>query len=200
MTSEPAVAGLLTRRLPSYVGQGQGQVYRCARKSGALMWIFAIILGLPLVEIGLFVTLGAWLGLWATLGIVLGTAIFGFWLIRRQGQKARLDLRHALASGLDPMQALAADGLGIIAGVLLILPGFLTDTMGLLLLIPWVQRAMARVIANRSDRQMRARMAGRDWPPTPASAADRPDPDVIDGTWEELPKGANRGESGWTRH
>ena len=87
------------------------------------MWLIALILGLPLIEISLFVTVGAWLGLSVTLAIVVGTAVFGIWLIRRQGERAQRDLKTALRARSNPAQALASDVLMVVAGALLVLPG-----------------------------------------------------------------------------
>ena len=73
------------------------------------MWLLALILGLPLIEISLFVTVGAWLGLWVTLAIVIGTAAFGIWLIRNQGDTGAAGPASGHAKrGSNPAQALAA--------------------------------------------------------------------------------------------
>lgn len=205
MTSEPAVIGLFTCRLDAYVGERRAQVYRWSGNSGDDMWLFALIVGLPLVEISLFVTLGAWLGLWATLAIVVGTAALGFWLIRRQGDRARLDLREAMMSQADPGSALASGALRVVAGVLLILPGFLTDTLGALLLIPAVQRAVIAYATRRATQRVGAHLKQRVWEADTAAATSgsssvRRKDEIIDGTWEELPDDHPRRPSGWTRH
>lgn len=105
------------------------------------MWIFAAFLALPLIEIGLFVTLGGALGLWLTLGFVMGSALLGGFILRRGAlgvQKRR--------SGL--MQ-LAGSGFSMLSALLLILPGFMTSFIGALLLIPLVQRWIVLVIGQR---------------------------------------------------
>jgi UPF0716 protein FxsA len=155
------------------------------------MWFPAVLLIWPLVEIALFVVVGGWIGLWPTLGIVVGTALLGVWLIRQQGLQAGEGIRRAMAARTDPAAGLATGMLGLVAALLLILPGFLTDAIGLLLLVPPVRRSAATALARRSGTAAAAWGAG----------ARRPPPEVIDGTWEELrPDEARRPPSGWTRH
>jgi UPF0716 protein FxsA len=156
------------------------------------MWFPAILLVWPLVEIALFVTVGGWLGLWWTLTIVIGTGVLGVWLIRRQGLQAGEGIRRALAARTDPAATLAAGALGLVAAVLLILPGFLTDTLGALLLLPPIRRIVAGALARRAADLRVVRTAG---------GTSRSSPEVIDGTWEELPESERRRPpSGWTRH
>ena len=157
------------------------------------MWIPALFLLWPLAEIALFVTVGAWLGLWVTLGIVLGTGVLGVWLIRQQGLGAGEGIRRAMAARSDPAAALAEGALGLAAALLLILPGFLTDALGLLLLLPPVRRAVGASLARRAGP---AHVVWTDAAPGRPRA-----PDIIDGTWEELPsEERQQPPSGWTRH
>ncbi|MBD3763976.1 MAG: FxsA family protein [Rhodobacterales bacterium] len=141
----------------------------------------------PLVEIALFVTLGARLGLFGTLAVVLGTAVLGVALIRRQGAVTPATLRARMAAGADPGNALADGALIVLAGVLLVLPGFLTDALGGLLLIGPLRRGLLGALARRT---LVVRAAG----PAPA-----PGP-VIEGEWEEVDPPVRRPASGWTQH
>lgn len=105
------------------------------------MWIFAAFLALPLIEIGLFVTLGGVLGLWLTLGFVLGSALLGGFILRRGAMAAQ--------PGRAGLMHLAGSGFSMLAALLLILPGFLTSFIGALLLIPFVQRGIVLLIGHR---------------------------------------------------
>jgi UPF0716 protein FxsA len=158
------------------------------------MWFPVLLLIWPLVEIALFVTVGSAIGLWATLAVVIGTGVLGVWLIRRQGLHAGERLRQAMSSRRDPGVGLAETVLGLGSGILLILPGFLTDAIGGLLLIPAVRRAVAAALARRAG-------SGRVvWTEGPGARPTRDGPDVIDGTWEELPPDeSRRPPSRWTR-
>ncbi len=156
------------------------------------MWQFLPLLLWPFIEIGLFVTVGGWLGLWPTLAWVAGTAVLGFWIIRRQGERAQIAMRHGMAAMADPLSPMANGAMTVMAGVLLILPGFLTDALGLLLLLPPVRAALVALIARRVTVRGQAFTArgGR--------------ADIIDGEFIEvdapsLPRGPVRaGGSGWT--
>lgn len=114
------------------------------------MWIILGILALPLVEIGLFVTLGAKLGLWVTLAWVILTGMLGVVLLRAAALGGGDGLRRGLQEGVhDPLSPLAHRALVGVAAVLLILPGFFTDAMGLVLLLPPVRTLIIRGLAGR---------------------------------------------------
>jgi UPF0716 protein FxsA len=114
------------------------------------MWIVVALLALPLVEIGLFVTLGAQLGLWLTLAWVVLTGVAGVLLLKGLALAGRRGLRDGLQEGLqDPLSPIAHKALMGVAGVLLILPGFFTDALGLILLLPPVRSLLIGQIARR---------------------------------------------------
>lgn len=157
-----------------------------------MMWLFAVLILWPLVEISLFVTLGGWLGLWLSLAIVIGTAVLGGLTIRSQGALGAAAIRSALQQGRDPTKPAARGALNILGGVLLMLPGFLTDAAGLLLLLPPVQAGLIRLLAARHLGRGRRQAA--------------PTIEVLEGEWSrveptklEVP-GMTRPPSGWTRH
>ena len=136
---------------------------------------------LPLVEIALFVVVGAWIGLWATLAVVIGSGALGVAILRRLGTPSIDRVRGDLLTPLADRALLA------MAAMLLILPGFLTDTLGLLLLVPLVRRLVVGLIAVR----LKA-----------ATSGVRPDTTVIDGEFYEIEPETRelRPPSGWTRH
>lgn len=117
------------------------------------MWIILGILALPLVEIALFVTVGARLGLWLTLAWVVLTAFGGIVLLRSlsrsgMGQADFVEgFRGRMAE--DPLSPIVHQGLIAMAALLLILPGFFTDTLGLLLLVPPLRTLFIRLMARR---------------------------------------------------
>lgn len=125
------------------------------------MWIMLGILALPLVEIGLFVTLGAKLGLWLTLAWVILTGVLGVLLLRGMALGGREGLQRGVREGLhDPLSPLAHRALIGVAAVLLILPGFFTDALGLLLLLPPVRTGLIRLMARRMPRVVVVRRGG----------------------------------------
>jgi UPF0716 protein FxsA len=158
------------------------------------MWLLIAFIAVPLIEIGLFIKVGGLIGLWPTLAIVLLTAIAGTWLVRRQGALALAELRGSLNELRDPTEPIAHGALILFAGALLLTPGFFTDTMGILLLIPPVRSAVLRYLASRV-RVERFSVGGM--PPRREPWR----PDVIDGEYHEVgPDDRPRGASGWTRH
>ena len=110
------------------------------------IWILAIFIGVPLMEIMLFIKIGAYIGLWYTLAIVVITAIIGTALIRRQGLQTLNRAQHEMQSQRLPVQELFEGICLIISGVLLLTPGFLTDFFGFMLLVPPLRRVLGHYL------------------------------------------------------
>ncbi len=160
------------------------------------MWFIAAMLALPLIEIALFVTVGGWLTLWPTLAIVLCTGFMGVLILRLQGLRAMSDMQSAVQNMQSPVLPLAHGGLIMVAGVLLILPGFLTDTLGALLLIPLVRSWAIKGFKSRF-RVFAVQPKTADWREGPQS---RYGDEVIDAEFSEVTpdRPALRGNSRWT--
>jgi UPF0716 protein FxsA len=106
------------------------------------MGFLPFIVALPLIEIAGFVLIGPYLGVGGTLAEIILTGMLGMAIIRRQGFETLVRLRAATNAGETPLPVAADGGARVLAGVLLTVPGFFTDAIGLLLLIPPV-RALA---------------------------------------------------------
>ena len=149
------------------------------------MRLIVLFLALPLVEIGLFVTVGGWLGLWPTLALVLASAVLGVAVLRGQGLRAMAGLQAAQAARgailSNPLSPLAHNALIMLAGMLLLLPGFLSDAIGVLLLIPPLRRGLIHLLG----RALRARAVPAGFAAAPGR---RPDPagDWVDAEFEEI--------------
>lgn len=146
-----------------------------------------VILGLllwSLIEIGLFATVGGAIGLFATWAVVIGTGFLGLAILRGAGPKRMVGVRTVDLGG-----PLARGILRGLAGVLLMLPGFLTDAIGLLLLIPAVQGA---VLAH-----LKRRFAGKFTVSRGFGGAHRDDP--IEGEAIEIEPERLEKPSGWTK-
>ncbi|MCT8972203.1 FxsA family protein [Microbaculum marinisediminis] len=110
--------------------------------------LFALFLGIPIAEIALFVVIGEQIGVLATIAIVILTAIAGAWLVRRQGLETLAKARADIDRNVLPTDAMS-EGLAIlVAGALLLTPGFLTDAIGFTLLVPPARRVIVSAIAG----------------------------------------------------
>jgi UPF0716 protein FxsA len=108
--------------------------------------LLVIGLGLPIMELFLLIEVGARIGAPETIFLVMATAVAGLYFVRGQGAKMLTRFR----SGQVPAHAEVLHGpLLALAAVCLMLPGFITDTLGLLLLVPPVRHLVARWIVAR---------------------------------------------------
>lgn len=163
------------------------------------MWLFALFLAVPLIEIALFVEVGGLIGLWPTLLIVVLTALLGTALMRNQGALAMAQIRDSFNTLRDPAEPLAHGAMILFAGALLLTPGFFTDSVGFALLLPPVRRALFRWLGKRVQVQSfssHSQSQSREY-----YSAEHPG-DVIDGEFTEASpeKRPTHRPSGWTRH
>ena len=100
------------------------------------MWLFLLVIVVPIVEIVLFIKIGSLLGLWLTILVVVLTAIVGTNLVKSQGLNAIKEVQSSFLQGQDIARSLINGTLILIAGVLLLTPGFFTDFIGITFLIP----------------------------------------------------------------
>ncbi len=171
------------------------------------MWLLLAFVAVPLIEIALFIQVGGAIGLWPTLGVVVLTAIIGTWLMRAQGQLAMNNLRRSFSQLDDPSEPLAHGAMILIAGVLLLTPGFFTDALGFALLAPPVRTQVFNWVRKRvhvTRFEMGQRPGPRDVYPDPRAGNETGSDggEVIDGEFTEIPRGKspNHPGSGWTRH
>ncbi|MEJ6784163.1 FxsA family protein [Aminobacter sp. Piv2-1] len=108
-----------------------------------------LILALPLLEIAGFVVVGSEIGVLPTIGLVLLSAVVGSVLLRVQGFGVMTRIRNELDAGRDPSKELANGAMIVLAGILLLLPGFITDIIGILLFLPPVRELAWRFLRKR---------------------------------------------------
>jgi len=107
---------------------------------------FLIFVATPILEIVLFIQVGGLIGIVPTILVVIITAIVGSFLLRLQGSAVLQRTRTALRAGDLPVDPVI-DGMSLLmAGALLLTPGFFTDAVGFLLFVPPFRRALARRI------------------------------------------------------
>ncbi len=167
-----------------------------------------LILLLPILEIVGFIQVGDWLGAGPTIGLLALSAVVGVLLVRHQGLASLTRAQAAAARGEAPIGTVLDGFCAVLAGILLIIPGFLTDLLGLALLIRPLRRGIGRWLLGRlgaglpvftagqagfggqGGGQGGGRGFGADDPrnPTPNTAGDpfRPAPGVIDGDYRDV--------------
>ena len=164
------------------------------------MWIFLILIAVPIIEIGLFIELGGWVGLWPTLGLVVLTAILGGVLLRMQGFAAMARLQSSMAEGGDPVGPLAHGFMILVAGLLMLTPGFFTDAIGFSLLILPVRAGLIKWIGPKlAARAVHVDPNGAQRPQTRYDAGEDPiEADYID--LDDIDDSSRpKGTSGWSR-
>jgi UPF0716 protein FxsA len=110
--------------------------------------LVALFIGVPLIEIWVLIQVGQVIGPWWTILLLVADSLLGTWLIRREGGKAWRDLREAIETGRMPARELADGALILVGGTLMLAPGFVTDALGIWLILP-VTRPLARRLLTR---------------------------------------------------
>lgn len=124
------------------------------RRRGRLGWLLVVLfVGVPLLELYVLIQVGQVIGAWWTIALLVLASILGAAIVRREGSRAWRALVEALTQGRMPHRELADGALVLIGGTLLLTPGFTTDVVGALLVLPLTRpvfRALlARTVASR---------------------------------------------------
>ncbi len=108
-----------------------------------------LLLIVPGVEVLLFVIVGSRIGIGYTVTLVVSTALVGGWLVSYQGRATLFEARRDVAAGMLPARSLVHGVILLISGVLLLTPGFFSDLIGFVLLVPSVREAVRRWASTR---------------------------------------------------
>lgn len=125
-----------------------------SRRRRITTWVlFIAFVVVPLVEIYVLIQVGQVIGAWWTILLLVLDSILGTWLIRREGSRTWQALRQALQTGRMPARELADGALILVGGTLMLTPGFVTDALGILLILPvtrpFARRLLTRLVAQR---------------------------------------------------
>jgi len=156
--------------------------------------ILLAFIGVPLLEIAVFIQVGGAFGLGWTLALVVLTAVLGTALLRAQGMATLNRAKANLERGEVPMREVFDGACLLVGGALLLTPGFVTDTMGFLLLLPPVRAALLAWVSRNGRLQVHAtRMGGGAGPDMRGMGGDMGDPrggggtgPVIDVDYEDV--------------
>ena len=113
-----------------------------------LLPLVLLFIAVPIAELFVIIQVGQAIGVWWTIGILIADSILGSVLMRSQGRTAGRRFNEAIRAGRVPAREAVDGTLVIFGGALLLTPGFLTDVLGLVLLIP-PTRAIVRAILLR---------------------------------------------------
>ncbi len=151
--------------------------------------LFAVMIVVPILEIAVFILVGRYIGLWPTLAGIVLTALIGTMIIRHQGIGLIAAARRSIAAGEAPVGE-ALQGLALlIAGALLITPGFITDTIGFLVLIPPLRRRLAAALVAQAARRAELRVRTARTAAGSGTGRTRGADVVIEGEWREVEPG-----------
>ncbi|MEO3427832.1 FxsA family protein [Pelagibius sp. CAU 1746] len=110
--------------------------------------LLALFIGLPLLEVAVFIQVGEAIGVWPTIAATVATALAGSLLLRTQGLAALTRARAQMDQGQLPAREMFEGVCLVLAGALLLVPGFVTDAIGLLLFVPPARELLRLMIAR----------------------------------------------------
>lgn len=153
------------------------------------LYIIAGIILLPLIEISVFIWVGEIIGVLPTILLTVLAAIASTIMLRQQGLSLLTRMQKELDGGRAPGNEVMQGAMIVLASILLLIPGFVTDAIGLLLFVPPVREALAKFIIARSNVVI---MEG-------GSVQQQADDHVVDldaGDWSETHHGDNKATKG----
>lgn len=146
--------------------------------------LLVAFLAIPVIEIYLLIQVGSVIGAGWTIFIVIGTAILGASLLRQQGLETWSRLTQSIAQGQLPPTMLVEGILLLLSGAFLLTPGFFTDSIGFLFLIPPARKALASYLLSKGL-FMAAGMHSSTYSSTKSSRSNSTEYNVIEGEYEE---------------
>jgi UPF0716 protein FxsA len=118
--------------------------------------LFFLFTFFPLLELYILIKIGGYLGAFQTVALVILTALFGVVIARIEGLRKLQQIKQSLSQGIVPAEEMVDGVLIFVAGILLIIPGVLTDLFALVLLIPYTRTLFKRWLRRRFDRMVTA--------------------------------------------
>ena len=130
-----------------------------------MAWLLAVVfLVVPIVELAVILQVGQAIGVLETVALLVAVSVVGGWLVKREGVGVVSRISTAVQAGRVPGRDLADGALIVLAGALLITPGFLSDVLGIALLLPPVRAVIRPVLVGALARRaigVRVRPSGR---------------------------------------
>ncbi|MFQ2386146.1 FxsA family protein [Aeromonas dhakensis] len=120
--------------------------------------LFLLLVGLVVLELTVMIEVGSVIGALPTVGLLILTAVLGSSLVRSEGIKTLFNAQQKMQQGEMPGREVMGGMMLALAGLLLIIPGFVTDFFGILLLQPWLRNKLADKLIGSN--QFRMQMGG----------------------------------------
>lgn len=120
-----------------------------------------LLLAIPILEIAVFIFVGGEIGIFPTLAMIFVTAVIGTILLRLQGFALIARIRGEMQANRIPGRDLAHGAMLLAAGILLLTPGFVTDSIGFLLFVPPIRDAISAFVASRMKEAVIVQATGR---------------------------------------
>jgi UPF0716 protein FxsA len=140
-----------------------------------LLPLVLLFIAVPIAELFVIIQVGQAIGVWWTIGILIADSILGSVLMRSQGRIAWRRFNEAIRAGRVPAREVVDGALVIFGGALLLTPGFLTDILGLVLLLPPTRAIVRAILLRRFTHRL---VASATRPPPPR----RRRPEDVEGT------------------
>jgi len=140
----------------------------------------ALFVVVQIVEIWLLIQVGQAIGGWQTLVLLIADSLLGAWLLRREGRRTWRAFRLALQERRVPAREVADGVLVIFGGALLLTPGFLSDILGALFLLPPTRALIRKVFLRRAMSRITVTMAGAPMPPRGSRRSDDVEGTAVD--------------------
>jgi UPF0716 protein FxsA len=116
--------------------------------------LVVLFIGVPFVEIYVLLQVGHAIGVVNTLGLLILVSVVGAWLAKREGLGVLRRMQHSIEAGRVPGTELVDGFLILLAAALMLTPGFLTDILAILLLLPPVRAVVRRELRRRVARRI----------------------------------------------
>ncbi|MFC7061549.1 FxsA family protein [Halobacillus seohaensis] len=117
-------------------------------------WLLLLILIVPALEIGLLIWAGNLIGPWWVILLIISTGVLGAWLAKQQGLETIHNVQNSMSHQQLPGDALIDGACILVGGAVLLTPGFITDAIGFMLLIPSTRKPLKRVIRKVIEKMM----------------------------------------------
>src|SRR5215210_5370757 len=142
--------------------------------------LVVLFIAVPIAELAVIIQVGQAIGVWWTIAILVADSILGSLLMRSQGRAAWRRFNDAVRAGRVPAREVADGVLVIFGGALLLTPGFLSDVVGLLFLLPPTRAVIRRVFLRQAMRRITVSLSGVAMPPRRARRADDVEGTAVD--------------------